>query len=105
VCSSVEASHEASRASSAFTRGPQVRLLGRDDVGRVEVTDERARGAGAPDVQRRRDADQRDGGDLEHVAEVEAERHRADDEVRVERDPEPGAADGDGEVGGPLVSA
>ena len=40
-----------------------------------------------------------DGGDLEHVAEVEAERHRADHQVHVERHAEPDAAERDRQVG------
>ena len=77
----------------------EVGLLGGDEVGRREVADEREGGAGAGDVARGGDGDHRDGGELERVAEVVAERHRADHELRDQRDAEPDAADGDQQVG------
>ena len=64
----LEADHQRAHARA------EVGLLGGDQLGGGEVADQRARGAGALDVERGRDADERTAGDLEQMAEVEAER-------------------------------
>ena len=51
----------------------EVGLLGGDELGRGEVADQRARGAGALDVQRGRDGDEQHGGDLDDVADHEGD--------------------------------
>jgi hypothetical protein len=45
----------------------EVGLLAGDDLGRAQVADERARRAAAAQVERDRDAEQQDAGDLEGV--------------------------------------
>ena len=99
VCSSVgavalgQADHQGAHARA------EVGLLGGDELRRREVADQGEGGAGAGDVPCRRDRDHGDRGELEPVAEVVAERHRADHELGEQRDAEPGAADGDEQVG------
>ena len=77
----------------------QVGLLGRHELGRREIADQRAGGAAAGKVERRRDADERDAAQLERVAAVERHVPGAVDKLGEERHGEPGAAGHDQQVG------
>jgi hypothetical protein len=89
----LEADHQGAHAR------PEVGLLEGDEFGGAEVTDQRARRAGALDVQRGRHGHQQHGADLDQVPDPIGGGHRADPQVHVERDGQPGAAEGDREIG------
>jgi hypothetical protein len=78
----------------------EVGLLGRDHLGRAQVADERARAAAAAQIERDRDAEQQDPGDLEDMAQVEAEGAGRAGERRDRGHGEPAAADRHDEVVG-----
>ena len=103
VCSSVDVSRVGEPHQQRADARAEVGLLGGDQLGRGKVADERARGAAAGEVERGRDADQRDAAELERVAAVEARRCRDPiDELGEQRDAQPGAARDDQQVGGAL---
>jgi hypothetical protein len=81
----------------------EVRLLGDDEVDAAQVAEQRTRLRLAAQVERHRDADQRDPDDLEEVAEPPAELRVVEHERADEGGAEPDRPDGDEQVGAPAA--
>ena len=98
VCSSVESSFSASRRGSARDAGAEERLFLSDELGRPEVTDERARLRGAEQVDGDGRADDRDPSSSKPCPSHQPRSMYVHEQGRGQRGRQPGDADHDDQV-------